>query len=250
MVLTASQFTVVFWVAVVPAVLSVAVLMLGVHDPDRPAEVKPVRTPLSRTALARLGPAYWGVVAVATVFTLARFSEAFLILRAQSIGLPVALVPAVLVVKNVVYAVSSWPAGVWSDRVDRVRVAGAGLAVLIVADLVLAFWGTIAGVAMGVALWGLHVGLTQGLLARLVADAAPAELRGTAFGMCNLIAGLATLAASVVAGAVWDAVGPPGTFRAGATFTALALLALPVSRLGRHAAHHVVSSTGAKTEGP
>jgi MFS family permease len=249
MVLTANHFTRVFWIAVGPAFLSVAVLVLGVHEPDRPAEWKPVRSPLSRAELARLGRAYWLIVAVAAVFTLARFSEAFLILRAQSVGLPIALVPAVLVLMNLVYAASSWPAGVLSDTSDRLSIAVAGLAALVTADLVLAFSGTITGLAIGVALWGLHMGLTQGLLTRLVADTAPAELRGTAFGMFNLISGLATLAASIVAGVLWDAVGPHGTFLAGAIFTALALLALPFSRTRIQAARSVVRSEGQQTGG-
>jgi MFS family permease len=233
MVVTANSFSTVFWIAVVPAFLSFGLILFAVHEPERPVALREVKSPLSRRELSRLGADYWWVVAIATVFTLARFSEAFLILRAQSVGLSVALVPAVLVVMNVVYAFSAYPAGALSDRVDRHTVLIAGLALLIVADLVLALSGGIIGVAVGVMLWGLHMGLTQGLLATLVADTAPAELRGTAYGMFNLMTGLALLAASVIAGGLWDVIGPRGTFLAGAAFTALAVLGLMTLRRSR-----------------
>jgi MFS family permease len=229
MLWTGGRFTLIFWIAVVPAFLSVAVLVLAVREADRAPSRGSMRPPLAPAELARLGPSYWLVVAIAMLFTLARFSEAFLILRAQSAGLPVALAPAVLVLMNLVYAASSWPAGVLSDTVGRARIAVVGLAALVAADLVLALWGRIAGVAAGVALWGLHMGLTQGLLAALVADTVPAERRGTAFGVFNLVTGLAALAASVIAGALWHAVGAPATFLVGATPAALALLALPLA---------------------
>ncbi len=230
MLLTANQFTLVFWIAVLPAFLSVAVIIFGVSEPERPAGAQPMRNPLRRAELARLGRAYWVVVGVATLFTLARFSEAFLLLRAQSVGLNVALVPAVMVVMNVVYAAAAWPAGALSDAVGRFGVMTVGFAVLVAADLALAFAQNIAWVGIGVALWGLHMGLTQGLLAALVADTAPAALRGTAFGMFNLVTGLAMLVASILAGGLWDLAGPRGTFLAGAGFTALALIALALVR--------------------
>jgi MFS family permease len=164
------------------------------------------------------------------VFSLARFSEAFLVLRAQSIGMPLMLVPAVLVVMNIAYSLSAFPIGILSDHVGRVTLLIFGLLLLLGADLVLAFTTGVVGLAGGVILWGLHMGFTQGLLAALVADTAPAELRGTAFGMFNLITGLALLAASVIAGALWDQVGPQGTFLAGAALTLLTLAGLIVSR--------------------
>ena len=176
--------------------------------------------------MRRLGQAYWWVVAIATIFTLARFSEAFLVLRAQSIGLPIMLVPAVMIVMNVVYAIAAYPAGMLSDRVDRVVILMIGLGLLIAADLFLALSPGLAGVMIGVVLWGLHMGFTQGLLATLIADAAPADLRGTAYGMFNLLGGVAMLAASVIAGALWDVSGPAGTFLAGAAVTAVALVGL------------------------
>jgi MFS family permease len=228
--LTASHFTAVFWIAVIPAFLAMGLIIFGVSEPDRPAELRTVRSPLSLTELKRLGVAYWLVVAVATVFTLARFSEAFLVLRAQATGLPVMLVPGVLVVMNLVYALAAYPAGVMSDNGNRLRVLVIGLLLLIAADVVLAFAPGIAALTLGVALWGLHMGFTQGLLSTLVADAAPAELRGTAFGMFNLMTGLALLAASILAGALWDVVGPKGTFLAGAAITIVALLGLVAIR--------------------
>lgn len=226
MLVTANSFVTVFWIATIPAFLSFALIVLAVREPERPAGLRQVKSPLSRNELARLGGGYWRVVAIATVFTLARFSEAFLILRAQSVGLQVALAPAVMVVMNVVYAMSAYPAGALSDRVDRRTMLLGGLGVLVVADVILALSSSIAGVAVGVILWGLHMGLTQGLLTALVADSAPAELRGTAFGMFNLTTGLALLAASVIAGGLWDAVGPTTTFLAGAMFAALAATGL------------------------
>ena len=219
----ANNFTAVFWIAVIPALVSVAIIVFGVHEPERPPGLRRVRAPLSRAELARLGSAYWVIVGVAAIFTLARFSEAFLLLRAQSVGLPLAIVPAVMVVMSVVYTLSAWPAGALSDQIGRYGLLTAGFAILILADLVLAFGGNVTGVMAGAALWGLHMGLTQGLLAALVADTAPEELRGTAFGMFNLVSGVAMLAASVVAGALWDVAGPSGTFLAGAAFTAIAL---------------------------
>jgi MFS family permease len=186
---------------------------------------------VSRTELARLPPLYWGVVTIAAVFTLARFSEAFLVLRAQELGLGLVLIPLVLVVMNVVYALSSYPVGVLADRFDRGTLLALGVVVLVLSDLALAFVGGLAGLALGVVLWGLHMGMTQGLLAALVADAAPANLRGTAYGMFNLVSGLALLAASVVAGGLWDVFGSRATFLAGAGFAIVALLALiPVAR--------------------
>jgi len=223
---TANNFTAVFWVAVAPAFLALGLIVFAVKEPKRRAGRRSVRSPLSFEELGRLGAAYWIVVAVATAFTLARFSEAFLLLRAQSVGLPVVLVPAVMVLMNIVYSLVAYPAGVISDRFDRISVLIVGILFLIAADLVLAFAAGVGAVALGVVLWGLHMGLTQSLLATLVADCAPAELRGTAFGMFNLFTGLALLAASLIAGALWDAFGPLGTFLAGAGFTGLAALGL------------------------
>jgi len=229
--LTADNFQAVFWVAVIPAVLCVIVLIVGVQEPERPEGLRKVKAPLSFAEMGRLGPAYWWITAVATVFTLARFSEAFLILRAQSAGLAIALVPLVLVVMNVVYSVAAYPAGALSDRVNKITVLMAGLVLLIVADIVLALEPSLLGVAVGVILWGLHMGFTQGLLASLVADTSPAELRGTAFGVFNMLGGVALLAASVLAGLLWDSAGPGATFAAGGGIAAAALVGLIAVRL-------------------
>ncbi|AZO71226.1 MFS transporter [Mesorhizobium sp. M1D.F.Ca.ET.043.01.1.1] len=222
--LTANHFRTVFWIAVLPAFLSFALITIAVHEPERPSNLRRVKLPLHRSELGRLGATYWGIVVVATVFTLARFSEAFLVLKAQAIGLPLMLVPAVMVVMNVAYALSAYPVGVLSDRTDRVTILIAGLLLLAAADLALVLAPGLLGLGIGVVLWGLHMGFTQGLLATLIADAAPAELRGTAFGMFNLATGVALLAASMIAGGLWDAVGPAGTFLAGAGFSALTLI--------------------------
>jgi predicted MFS family arabinose efflux permease len=221
MAATADNFRTVFWLATIPAFVSVLVLVLFVREPDgvaprrSAARARPVVTLVST-----LGSRFWWLVVVAALFTLARFSEAFLILKVTDVGLALAYVPAVLVVMNIAYALSAYPAGWLSDRVTRWGVFAAGAVLLIMADLVLAFGESIAAAGIGVALWGLHMGFTQGLLAALVADAAAAERRGTAFGVFNLVTGLALLVASVLAGLLWDRGGPTVTFLAGAALTA------------------------------
>ena len=223
---TSDNFTVVFWFAALPAFLAVTLIVLAVREPARPQALRAVRNPVSLAEIGNLGPAFWWVVAVAGVFTLARFSEAFLILRAQNVGLPIMFAPSVLVAMNVVYSLAAYPAGVISDRIGRTAVLAAGMVLLIAACLALALLPSIGGIALGVVLWGLHMGLTQGLLAALVADTAPAELRGTAFGFFNLVGGLAMLAASIIAGSLWDLAGPQTTFLAGAGFALVALAGL------------------------
>jgi MFS family permease len=236
---TSDNFRTVFWFAVIPAFLALALIVFAVREPERPPTLRVVRNPISLAEIRNLGGAYWWVVAVASVFTLARFSEAFLILRAQNVGLPIALTPAVLVAMNVVYALAAYPAGVLSDRISRTGVLAGGILLLIAADIVLALLPSVGGVALGVVLWGLHMGLTQGLLAALVADTAPAELRGTAYGFFNLLGGVAMLAASVIAGGLWDTAGPQATFLAGAGFAAVALAGLLMvhHKIGRPAGH-------------
>ena len=227
MLASSDNFRFVFWIAVVPALISTAIIVFGVRDPDSTPRPAAGGFPLSRAAIATLGRPFWMIVTVAAVFTLARFSEAFLLLRAQSVGLPIALVPGVFVLMNFVYALAAWPTGALSDRIGRFGLLTSGFAVLVIADLILAFAGSIPVAAIGIALWGLHMGLTQGLLSAIVADRAPPHLRGTAFGMFNLVSGGATLAASLIAGGLWDVAGPRGTFLAGAVFTGLALVLLP-----------------------
>ena len=225
MLLWANDFRAVFAVAIIPAVLCVVLLVLGVQEPERPAGAPRVN-PISRTNLKRLPRAYWWVVGVGAVFTLARFSEAFLVLRAEQVGIALALVPLVMVAMNAVFSVTAYPFGKLSDRVSHRRLLLAGLAVLVLADVVLAASTHWTGLLLGVALWGVHMGMTQGLLAAMVADTAPADLRGTAYGFFNLMSGLAMLAASVVAGLLWQYWGPAWTFGAGAVFSAVAMAAL------------------------
>lgn len=227
---TADHFTTVFWVAVIPGFLALALIIFAVREPERPPGLRKVGWPLRLVELKRLRASYWWVVTIATVFTLARFSEAFLVLRAQSVGLAIMLVPAVMVVMNVVYAVAAYPAGILSDKIDRITILIIGLGILVAADLVLALTSSVSGVMIGVVLWGLHMGFTQGLLATLVADTAPPELRGTAYGMFNLLGGGAMLAASVLAGILWDVTGPVGTFAAGAALTIIALTGLLIAK--------------------
>ena len=225
MLLWANDFRAVFWVAMIPGVLSVALLLFGVHEPQKHESHKPVN-PISRENLKRLNAAYWWVVGIGAVFTLARFSEAFLVLRAAQGGVPIALVPLVMVAMNLIYAASAYPFGKLSDGVSHSRLLMLGLAVLIAADLVLATDDHWVAVLLGVALWGVHMGITQGLLARMVADTAPADLRGTAYGFFNLMSGLAMLVASVLAGFLWDRFGAAFTFYAGAIFCVVALIGL------------------------
>jgi MFS family permease len=222
MLMWSNNFQAVFWVAVIPGAMAVALLAFGVKEP--PQKLGVIRqNPIRRDNLARLPSAYWQVVAIGAIFTLARFSEAFLVLRAQQSGVPLAIVPLVMVAMNVVYALSAYPFGRLSDRVSHRSLLIGGLALLIAADLILATSAHWAVVLAGVAVWGLHMGMTQGLLAVMVADTAPADLRGTAYGFFNLVSGLALLIASLVAGLLWDQLGAPVTFLAGAVFSALAL---------------------------
>ncbi|WP_367116308.1 MFS transporter [Bradyrhizobium sp.] len=223
---TSDDFRAVFWVAVLPAFLSFALIVFAVREPEHRQDGREVTNPLALAAIRQLGQAYWRVVIVGIVFTLARFSEAFLILRAQNVGLHTMWVPAVLVLMNIVYSMSAYPAGVLSDRFNRKGLLPVGLFFLAAADLALALMPNLVGVALGVILWGLHMGFTQGLFATLVADTAPPALRGTAYGYFNLFTGLAMLAASILAGALWDAFGPAATFLVGLGFALLSLVGL------------------------
>lgn len=216
----------VFWVAVLPAVAAVSLLIFGVEEPTRHADKSsPQNLPHWRD-LRQLGGAFWAVVTIGAAFTLARFSEAFLVLRAHDAGLSYGWAPLALAVMNFGYVISAYPAGRLSDRLGRTYLLAIGLATLIAADLVLAFGTSVAVILFGVSLWGLHMGLTQGLLAAMVADTAPAALRGSAFGVFHFVSGLVTLLASVLAGALWEWRGPTLTFTAGAVFSTLALVGL------------------------
>jgi MFS family permease len=229
MLLWANDIRAIFWVAVIPGILSVALLVFGVREPREHEGARRVN-PIRRANLARLTPAYWFVVTVGAVFTLARFSEAFLVLRARQVGLPLFLAPLVLVTMNLVYSACAYPFGKLSDALSHAKLLVWGLVVLIAADIVLATASHWAAALCGVALWGLHLGMTQGLLATMVADTAPADLRGTAFGVFNLAGGLALLVASALAGWLWETLGAPFTFFAGAAFCAVTICLTLIAR--------------------
>jgi MFS family permease len=233
MLLWANDFRAVFWVAVIPGAMAVALLAFGIQEPARSTQA--VRhNPISRANLKLLSPAYWWVVGIGAIFTLARFSEAFLVLRAQQTGMALALIPLVMVAMNLVYAALAYPFGKLSDRVSHSKMLALGLAVLLAADLLLASSTHWLVLLAGVALWGVHMAMTQGLLAAMVADSAPEHLRGTAFGLFNLVSGVAMLLASAAAGLLWDQAGAAATFYAGAGICGLTLLGLLVRprRLG------------------
>ncbi|MDD2660349.1 MAG: MFS transporter [Methylococcales bacterium] len=225
MLLWADNFRAVFWVAVIPGILAVSLLFFGIREPEQARSGKRTN-PIRRENLQRLSSSFWWVAAIGAIFMLARFSDAFLVLRGLQAGIPIALTPLVMVAMNVVYAVSAYPFGKLADRVNHARLLAFGLIVLIAADLVLAHsnhWSTILA---GVALWGIHMGMTQGLLAAMVADTAPAGLRGTAYGIFNLMSGLTLLIASGLAGFIWDRFGAATTFYTAAVFCLFALAGL------------------------
>jgi MFS family permease len=223
MLLSNDDFRLVFWLAVPPAFIAVAVLARFVKEPRAVSASQSRPFGLRLSELRHFSRAFWATVAIGAAFTLARFSEAFLLLRARGIGLDLALLPLVMMTLNAAYVVSAYPAGRLSDLVDRRIVLAAAAGVLVLADMVLAAWTTIAGLMVGTALWGLHMGLSQGLFAALIVDHAPRARRGTAFGLFSLVSGLALLAASVGAGQLWDRVGPATMFYAGAALAALTL---------------------------
>ena len=231
----ADNFRNVFWLAVIPAFASVLLLVVGVHEPKSASAAKARDgARLTLADVGRLPPRYWWIVAIGAVMALARFSEAFLVLRAQNVGMALAWVPLVMALMSLVYAIVSYPAGVAADKKQQGMLLSGGFFALIVADLLLANASSIGGVLAGTAVWGVHMGLTQGVLAALVAETAPADLRGTAFGLFNLVNGIALLIASALAGWLWDVFGPPQTFYTGAGFAALAWIGMIARRAGRH----------------
>jgi predicted MFS family arabinose efflux permease len=233
MLLWANDFRAVFWVAVIPGLMAVALLFFGVQEMP-PRQIGKRTNPISRENLQRLGLSYWWVVGIGAVFSLARFSEAFLVLRAQQVGIPVAWVPLVMVLMNLIYACSAYPFGKLSDKMSHAKLLAVGLIVLIAADWVLAASANWSFLLLGVALWGFHMGMTQGLLATMVADTAPADLLGTAYGFFNLMSGLAMLIASALAGLLWDTFGASLTFYAGIAFCVLALAGLALQPVRKH----------------
>jgi MFS family permease len=228
--LSADDFRFVLWMAVLPAAVAVAFVVFGVQEPDTKRHTQHRRFPLQRKEIGRLSTAFWLISIFGGILTLARFSEAFLLLRAQSVGLAVTLIPLVLIAMNVVYAASAYPFGRLSDRINRKGLLVVGIGLLVAADLVLASGDMVWKVMAGAMLWGLHLGVTQGLLTTLVAAGVPFDLRGTAFGVFNLVTGGALLIASVLAGFLWTAYGPAATFLAGAFFSMVALIGLLASR--------------------
>lgn len=225
MMLWVNDFKAVFWVAVIPGALAALLFAIGIKEPVRQAEQEH-KNPIHLQNLKKLSSAYWWITAIGGMFTLARFSEAFLVLRAEQTGIALALVPLVMVVMNLVYASTAFPFGKLSDRMSHRTLLMIGLCILFAADLVLANTTEWPMVLLGVALWGVHMGITQGLLATMVAGTAPESLRGTAFGFFNLISGLALLSASITAGILWDKFGAAATFYAGAIFSVIALVLL------------------------
>lgn len=230
MLLWANDFRAVFWVAVIPGLMAVALLILGVREPARPEPAGKRDFPMSRAALGQLPGAYWWTVAAGAALTLARFSEAFLVLRAQQGGLALALVPLVMVLMNAVYALCAYPFGMLTDKMPHRTLLMLGILPLIFADLLLAHSGALSWVGAGLFFWGMHMAATQGLLSAMVADAAPSSLRGTAFGLFNLGSGVAMLLASMGAGILWDRIGAAATFHAGAIFASISLLVLLARR--------------------
>ncbi|MSQ91766.1 MAG: MFS transporter [Gammaproteobacteria bacterium] len=222
----ANDIKAVLWVAVVPAFVAVTLLVTTVREPDRMNSGSGPRLALTLAGARRLPRRYWLIVLLGALFTLARFSEAFLVLRTMDVGSAIGYVPVVMIVMNVVYAGIAYPAGAMADRIGRRKLLIAGLVALIAADAVLAAANSPTQVLLGATLWGLHMALTQGLLSALVAETAPPELRGTAFGIFNLFSGAALLLASIIAGALWTAYGATATFLAGAVFAAVATIGL------------------------
>ena len=228
----ASDVRAVLWFAVAPAALAVALLVAGVREPaEAAASSRGPVTPSLRDAMA-MPRAFWAVVGLGVVFTLARFSEAFLVLRADDVGLPPARVPLVMAAMSATFAAGAFPAGRAADRLGARGLLWCGLATLVAADLRLATATTPLHVVAGAGGWGLHLALTQGLFSKLVADAGPAGLRGTAFGVFNLATGVALLAASAIAGALWAMAGPSATFYTGAALAALTAVGLAIYRPG------------------
>lgn len=230
MVVFAGSTRTVFWIATLPAIIAVAILVMAVREPEAPRPKAARGNPLAGFHWRRFPPAFWRLVVIVVLFTLTRFSEAFLVLRAQSSGLPEAYAPLALVVMNLAYLVSAYPAGALSDRMPRHRLLVLGCVVMVAADMLLAFGRGPTAIFIGIAAWGLHMGMTEGLLNALTADHAPPELRGTAFGVVNLVRGVTLLVASVVAGGLWAKFGPQATFLAGAVLAGVTAVVAAVGK--------------------
>lgn len=224
MVAFADNMRLVFWIAVVPAVIAAGLVLVGVEE--RRFEPRTSRAPLRLADLALLGKPFWVVTTIGVLFSLARISEAFLILRASGEGLPLALAPLVLVVMNIIYAVGAYPAGILSDRHPPRRLLLFGIVAIAASHVALGLGSNLTVVFVGVGLWGVHMALTQGILARMVADCAPPELVGSGFGLFSLFNGLALLVGSVAGGILWEEIGARATFLAAAGFAGVSALVL------------------------
>jgi MFS family permease len=233
MAATGDNFRFAFWIAVIPAALAVLLIVYGVQEPATLAGSERRRFPIRRAELARQGVEFWWLVGIATLLTLARFSEAFLLLAGQNVGMAIALIPSILVLMNITYAASAYPFGRLADRMRREALLAVGIIFLIAADVVLATAESVWQVMVGVAVWGMHMGATQGLLSAIIANVVPADLRGTAFGLYSVVSGAALLAASVIAGLLWTAVGPAATFATGALFAVLAGIGVALQHANR-----------------
>jgi MFS family permease len=227
MLIASNNFPLVFWIACIPAFLSVAVLFVFVPETNT-AKSTTKGFPLSRAALRIMPKAFWMALGISAVLSFARVSDAFLILRASDLGLPLAFAPFVLIAMNIVYSVLAWPAGALSDRLSRRMVLAIGIIALAGAALSLSLASSLWGVALGITLWGVHLALTQGLLATFIADAAPTDLRGTAFGLFNLASGVAMLFGNALTGWLWDAKGADSAFLLSGLAASMILLAIPL----------------------
>jgi MFS family permease len=231
MKLSGDNFRLVFWIALIPAYLSIVVLLLTVKELPLNHDESPRRLPIRRGDIAALPAAFWWVIAIAGLLSLARFSQAFLVLKAFEVGVDAAFVPMVLVVMHLVFSVAAYPFGILADHLDRRLQLGIGTVILVSADVVLASASTIWMTALGAALWGLQLGVTQGLLGATIADVAPDRLRGTAFGVYDVAIGVGTFVASAGAGVLWMAGGSSIAFSVSAcvaTAAALMLVIQPV----------------------
>ena len=217
----------VMWIAVLPAFISVVVLWVGVREPAQQGQRKKRSVDLRVRSMPR---SFWIVCAVASVFMLSRFSEAFLVLVGIHGGLTPALTPLVLVAMNLAYLLSAYPVGKLSDRMPKQNLLVVGCGVLAVANGVLAIASNPVLLIVGALLWGLHMGLTEGIFAAMVANSAPKDLRGSAFGIFNMLRGLVLLVASVIAGLLWDQVGPQATFGFASVLAIITVVAVWLSR--------------------
>lgn len=215
------------WVAVIPAVLAVIVIAMLVREPEQKQAT--VREPFDWGKARELPGRYWLIVTVGAIFTAARFSDSFLVLRARDVGLSATYAPMIIVVLSCIYAAGSYPAGAAADRVSPRTLLLVGLSFLIAADLVIGLGHSILPVFVGGALWGCHLALTQGVFSKIVAEFTPSDLRGTGFAIFDLGRGIAFVIANTVAGYWWKASGPSATFFSAAAFATIGGVGLAIA---------------------